>query len=116
MDINEILNGVFTPLDFATFNNIGKSAVDIEQLKKTGTVLVSKIEDNGLVSETVEYTSFDGKEHFIKSNSYYIANAAKEALDKINEQIKIAVSKEDFESASILKEEKDAILLTPKRD
>ncbi len=101
---------IFTEEQLSMLSHVTKSTVDIEELEKTGVVTVNKIEENGLIQETIEYRSFDGTQQFKKVRSYYVAEENKEKINKINELINLALGVEDFEKAAKLRDKKQEFL------
>lgn len=108
INIEEILDGMFTPQEYNILDNL--TNLDVEVLKEFGTVTEEKVEENGIIHETITFASFDGKHNFVRANSYFKANAMYEEVKHLNQQIKNAANKEDYELAASLKTKKDTIL------
>lgn len=99
---------LFTPDEFKILEYLQKC--NITELEKIGVVAQNKIEENGLVKETLEFTSFDEKYHFVLTNTYFSANNKHELIKKINQGIDNAVEAEDYTTAAKLKHQKDDLL------
>jgi len=112
MDILEhyILDGLFSDEQFEAFSNILPSTVETEALKKTGNVSIVTEEKDGMVTESIEYTSFDGLTSFTKTHTYLKANQTAERIKQLNELMALAVQREDYLRARDVKQIKDEIL------
>lgn len=110
-EINTFLDSVFTEdLEFGIFNDSTKTFVDEKEFSKTGTITKNVKEEDGLVTETFEYESFDGKTKFSKTQSYYKHQEFDFKLKCIDEQLHQAVLIEDFIKANELKLERENLL------
>lgn len=112
MTTDDILENLFTQKEFDLFN-VFKN-VDLTDLKEVGTITETKNTESGIVTNIVTFNSFDNLHAFTKVNSYLEENAKYEEVQKLNQLIKSAVDKEDYNLAAKLKHEKDTILGIPK--
>lgn len=109
-EIRESIDDLFTPEELAIYDNVTPSAIDIEALKKTGNITVAKQRENGMIIETINYTSFDGKVAFTKVQSYYERDELQEKVNQLNELTDAAVKREDYESAAKFTNEKKSLI------
>lgn len=102
-----------TPDELSVFEHITPEAFNLEELKKLGNVDITETLDENIITQTLNFVSFDGKVTFTKVKSYYKHNADYEKVKEYNSLIKAAVSKENYRQAAKLKTEKDKLLFTP---
>ena len=106
---DNLFDNLFNDKEFEKFNKVAKS-IDLSNLKKTGNVSIVTTENEGVVTKTIEYTSFCGEYGFTSTISYFKENEKYEAIDKLNAEINDAVQSEDYLLAAKLKAEKEEIL------
>lgn len=107
---DNLFDDIFSKQELETYDHIYSGTMDVEALKKTGVVDITKTTDRGLVSEVLTYNSFDGKVSFSRTKSYYEAHESYEKIKTINQLIKNAIEKENYEKALLLKQEKESLL------
>lgn len=108
--IDEALDNLFTDEHFDVLEML--TMYNLEGLRKIGDVKETSIEENGLIQDTIEFHSFDGKYNYKKSNSYFSTNAKYEEVLKLNRALNYAVAEENYELAAELKTKKDNLLNT----
>lgn len=114
--IYRLLSEVFTDdMGFSAFKGINKNSIDEEELEKTGTITKTFKEENGLVTETIDYESFDGETKFSKIHTYYKNQEIDFKINGIEEQIHQALLEENYEKAAELKKEKENLLNSKER-
>lgn len=105
------IDDFFTPDELDAFENLSLHSSNIEELRKTGNVTITKEElDNGYISETISYESFDGKTSFTRFNSYPKVDEKSERIKAIDSIIDSYVAKEDYENAAKYRDMKEALL------
>lgn len=82
---------------------------DWEELKKRGRVEEYSKEENGFITVTRTFTSFDGKEKITESDTTHTFDAQILRLMDIENEIKEALIIEDYEKCAKLKKEKDSL-------
>lgn len=107
--IDDILNNIFTDKDEILIDSIIK--LDIDTLRKFGTVTLSSYEEDGMMIEELYFKSDDGEHDFKRVESFAKSNVLYNMVKKINDQIAMAVSEENYEKAAELKHKKDNLLL-----
>lgn len=105
MNIDKLIDGIFTEAELQAFQHVKPMSVDVEELEKTGKVTLLKNEEDGFITETLKYKSFAGDVSFTKTNSYYKHNSADFKDKVLNEQIEFAVNKEHYEKAALLQKQ-----------
>jgi protein-arginine kinase activator protein McsA len=110
MDIIEFVDNIFSQEELIAFSNITPNSVDVENLKKTGSVtIITKREDDRII-ETIEYQSFNGKVNFTKCKIRLIDEEVKNKITELNEIIHTCVQREDYEAAANYAKQRDALL------
>lgn len=89
--------------------NYNNENYDWEALKKEGKVTESVEEKDGYKTITRTFISADGKTKITSSESSPIFDETKQKIAEIEQKIKEAVKKEDYETASKLKKEKEKL-------
>ena len=110
MDIKKLLEEVFTDDLFADYVGVTQNSINEDALKKTGTFTKTINEKDGLVTEIIDYESFDGGTKFSKLHTYYKNQEIDFKLKAIEERIYDALHDENYEKAAELKKEKDNLL------
>lgn len=103
-------NQLFTEQELKIFAEINGEHTDIEALKERGAVSVIKTFNNGIVTETIEFDSFDGNEYFTKVHSYAKKGDLCTLVQELEQKIAEAVEIEHYELAAELKQQKDTLL------
>lgn len=83
---------------------------DWEKLKMQGTVTETTEEKNGFKTTTRTYVSMDGTVTITSSETIPLFDDTKTRLIEIENKIRDAVKKENYERAAELKKEKDNLL------
>jgi protein-arginine kinase activator protein McsA len=89
--------------------NFNREDYDWEAFKKQGTVTESVEEHDGYKTITKTFISADGKTRITSSESSPIIDETQQRLNEIENEIKEAVKKEDYEKAANLKKEKEKL-------
>lgn len=95
--------------------NFNREDYDWEALKKEGTVTETIEEKDGYKTITRTFVSADGKTRLTSSESSPVINETQQRLNEIENEIKEAVKKEDYEKAATLKKEKETLLNKKKK-
>ena len=82
---------------------------DWEALKKEGTVTEETKEENGFKTTTRTFVSQDGFTKITSSETSLLIDEKQKKLNEFDKQIQEAVSKEDYEKAAKLKNEKEKV-------
>ena len=102
---------IFDEQELAIFESISAEATNVNELKKTGNVLITSEESaDGYITETITYKSFDGTVSFTRFNSYLKVDAKTERIKQLNELIDCCVRIEKYEDAMCYKNERDSII------
>lgn len=109
--IDSIIDNLFTTEELKAFENITQNAVDVEKLKKEGNVEQTSQEVDGIVTETLNFISNDGKTKFNRTYSYYKENKKEKQIAELQSLIQIAVNREDYETAAKLKKQMNELTL-----
>lgn len=108
MNVDNILDGLFPEEELIILEYLKN--LNIAKLKTVGNVQQLTTEKDGVTETITNFTSFDGKYNFTKTNSFFSDNAKHRIVTELNQQIAKAVDVEDYELAAKLKERKDLLL------
>lgn len=106
--IEEIFENIFSQEDIRIIDNL--TQLDINTLKKLGSVDFSSTEENGIITDTLIFTEPSGIHDFKRVSSYNKNDKDYDTVQIINEQIAMAVSEENYELAAVLKHKKEDLL------
>lgn len=106
------IEDLFSYEELTIFRNVMPNAVDMEELRKTGVVTQTIEEHDGIITETVNYQSFDKKHQFTQSRSYPKVDERQVKLTEIREQKQLAVKNQNFEMAARAREQELKLMNT----
>lgn len=111
-----VLNGLFSPEELAIFSNLLPEGVDIDGLKKLGTVIVEDVQNkHGTITKTIKFETFDKTLSFVKEHTFakYKANITKvEDLIKLMNLAANEDTVDGYKRAAKIKNTLDTLLLT----
>lgn len=109
----DITKDLFTDKEYEIFNNISVNTVDLNELEKHGKVDINETldDENLLITQKIEFTSYDGSVQFTKTKLYYKHRAEYERIKELNDLIAFAIKTEDYEKAQYFKKEREQLLI-----
>lgn len=112
-EFEQLADNLFSKEELMALDHLSFNEVDIEELKKTGDVTVSKaMQKDGTVREIVDYKSFDKKVSFSKTIMYRDTETHK--INSLNELMQVAIESENYEEAAVCKAKIEALTNTTK--
>lgn len=93
----------FEQLDLIVNNNL-------DELRKKGKVSFTKSEVDGIITETLIFTDFNGENTFTRVSSYNKNDKMYEKVKAINKKMLVAIERENYEDAAKLKKAKEELL------
>lgn len=113
--MKDLIRTLFTPEELAVYANVFPDGVDVEGLKKLGTVTITDTDQDNIILKRIDFTSFDGSITFTKERSIYKYKAETQKITDFKQAIAKCVAEDTGDSyrrAARLKAQMDTLLLT----